>query len=96
MSDDKSAKRVEPRMNRGSFRLQFIIWSVWTVLQLLLFIGNVLSGEEWAFGEYLSAAALLLGLTFLGYLLYVRRRDEHHWRAEEERQADWERRGRAL
>lgn len=96
MSDDKSAKRVEPRMNRGNFRLQFIIWSVWTVLQLLLFLGNILSGEEWAFSEYLTAISLLLGLVFLGYLLYVRRRDEHHWKAEEERRADWERRGRAL
>lgn len=96
MSEDEPAKRDKPRTNRGSFRLQFIIWSVWTVLQSLVLIGHTLSGEEWAFGHYLSVAALLLGLTFLAHLLYVRRRDEHHWRVEEERRADWERRGRAL
>jgi hypothetical protein len=96
MSDDELSKRVEPKMNRGSFRLQFVIWSLWTVLQLFVFIGNALSGEEWATYEYVSAAGLLLGLVYLGYLLYVRRRDEHHWVIEEARRADWERRGRAL
>ena len=83
-------------MNRGSFRFQLILWSVWTVVQLFLFIGNTLSGEEWALGEYLNIAMLLLGLVFLGYLLYVHRHDERHWKVEEERRADWERRGRAL
>jgi hypothetical protein len=83
-------------MNRKSFRLQFILWSVWTVLQLLAFISNALSGERWSSFEYVSAAGLLLGLGYLGYLLHVRRRDEHHWVVEEARRADWERRGRAL
>ncbi len=83
-------------MNRGSFRLQFIIWSVWTALQSLVIISNTLGSDEWAFGEYLNVFMLLLGLTALGRLLYVRRRDKDFWRIEEALRADWERRGRAL
>ncbi|MHA7146299.1 hypothetical protein ACX80U_16440 [Arthrobacter sp. TmT3-37] len=96
MSEEGPAKRVNPKMNRGSFRLQFTIWSVWTALQLLAITNNVLGGEHWAFGEYLNVIMLILGLAALGYFLRVRRRDEHFWRAEEERRADWERRGRSL
>lgn len=96
MSDESPTERADPKMNRGSFRLQFAIWSVWVALQLLLITDNILSGEAWAFGEYLNVSMLVLGLAILGRLLHVRRRDEHFWRAEEERRADWERRGRAL
>jgi hypothetical protein len=46
MSEEGPAKRVNPKMNRGSFRLQFTIWSVWTALQLLAITNNVLGGED--------------------------------------------------
>lgn len=96
MSEENPRKRVDPKMDRGSFRLQFIIWSVWTALQFLAVTVNALSGTAWAFADYLNLLMLVLGLAALGYLLYVRRRDENFWRDEEERRADWERRGRAL
>ena len=83
-------------MNRGSFRLQFIIWSVWIALQLLVITGHIRSGEDWAFGEYLHVVMLVMGSAALGRLFHVRRRDEHFWVAEEGRRADWERRGRAF
>ncbi|WP_140395024.1 hypothetical protein [Arthrobacter sedimenti] len=96
MSEEGPAKRVNPKMNRGSFRLQFTIWSVWTALQLLAITNNILGVDGWAFGEYLNVIMLILGLAAPGYLLHVRRRDEHFRRANEEQRADWERRGRAL
>jgi hypothetical protein len=96
MSEEGPAKRVNPKMNHGSFWLQFVIWSAWCGLQLLAITNNILGGKDWAFGEYLNVIMLILGLVGLGYLLHVRRHDEHFWRAEDERRADWERRGRAL
>ncbi|THJ65778.1 hypothetical protein E8P82_10840 [Arthrobacter echini] len=96
MSDESSARRVHATTNRGSFRLLFMTWSVLTALQLFAVMINVLGGQDWAFAEYLNVFMVVLGFAVLGYLVQLRRRDEHLWREDEERRADWDRRGRAL
>ena len=83
-------------MTRGSFRVQFVLWSAWSVLQLVMLIGNLVAGTIWDLGDYLSVIALILGAAFLGFLLYVRHHDGHFWEEEEAERAEWERRGRAL
>ena len=83
-------------MTRGSFRIQFVLWTAWSVLQLVMLIGNLVAGTIWDLGDYLSVIALILGAAFLGFLLYVRHHDGHFWEEEEAGRAEWERRGRAL
>ena len=96
MSEANGPKRLQPRMTRGSFRVQFVLWSAWSVLQLVMLIGNLVAGTIWDLGDYLSVIALILGAAFLGFLLYVRHHDGHFWEEEEAERAEWERRGRAL
>ena len=88
--------RLQPQMTRGSFRIQFVLWSIWTALQLVIVVGNLVMGSVWDLGDCLYLAALSLGVAFLGFLLYVRHRDGHFWKDEEAKRADWDRRGRAL
>lgn len=83
-------------MTRGSFRFMFVLWSIWTSLQLVMLVGSLVVGTVWDTGMYLSLAALILGVGFLGFLLYVRHHDGHFWEQEEAKRADWDRRGRAL
>ena len=96
MSEANGPKRLQPRMTRGSFRVQFVLWSAWSVLQLVMLIGNLVAGTIWDLGDYLSVIALILGAAFLGFLLYVRHHDGHFWEEEEAERAEWEWRGRAL
>lgn len=83
-------------MTRGAFRIQFVLWSIWTTLQLVSVIMHLASGTGWELKDYGSLAALLLGVALLVYLLYVRHHDGHFWEEEEAVRADWDRRGRAL
>jgi hypothetical protein len=83
-------------MTRGGFRAQFVLWSIWTALQLVVVVLNLASGTVWSLGDYLFSAALILGVGYLCFLLYVRHRDGHFWEEEEAKRADWDRRGRAL
>jgi hypothetical protein len=83
-------------MTRGGFRIQFVLWSIWTALQMVVVIINVARRTVWDLGDYLFLAVLVLGLTFLGYLLYVRHYDGHFWEEEEALRREWDRRGRAL
>lgn len=93
---ENGTKRFVPGMTRGSFRLQFVLWSIWTLLQLVTVVGNLVLGTGQDAWDYLYLAALLLGLVALGFLLYVRHRDSRFWEEDEAKSADWERRGRAL
>jgi ATP/ADP translocase len=83
-------------MTRGGFRVQFVLWSAWSALQLVMLVGHLIEGTVWDLGGYLSVMALILGMAFLGFLLYVRHHDGHFWEQEEAQRAEWERRGRAL
>ncbi|SEF10741.1 hypothetical protein SAMN04489740_4026 [Arthrobacter alpinus] len=83
-------------MTRGSFRVQVVVWTAWTVLQLILVVLRLATLTVWDLGDYSSIAGLLLGIVSLTYLLYVRHRDSHFWDEEAAEQDDWERRGRAL
>jgi hypothetical protein len=83
-------------MTRGGFRVQFVLWSLWTALQLVMLARNLVVGTVWDLGDYLSLAGLILGVASLGFLLYVRHHDGHLWEEEEAKRADWDRRGRAL
>lgn len=96
MSEANGSKRLQPKMTRGGFRVQFVLWSLWTALQLVMVVGNLVMGTVWDLGDYLSLAGLILGAAFLGFLLYVRRHDGHFWEEEEAKRDDWDRRGRAL
>lgn len=96
MSAESSAGKVRPTTNRGNFRLLFVMWSAMTALQLFAVMVNVFGGQDWALGEFFDLLMVVVGLAALGYLAHLRRRDEHLWTAEEERRADWDRRGRAL
>lgn len=83
-------------MTRGGFRIQFVLWSIWTVLQLVIVVRHLVLGTVWDLGNFLFLAGLILGVAFLGFLLYVRHHDGHFWEDEEAKRADWDRRGRAL
>lgn len=83
-------------MTRGGFRYQLVLWSIWTVLQLVVVVINLVSDSVWDLGDYLFFTALILGVTYLLFLLYVRHHDGHFWEEEEAKRADWDRRGRAL
>lgn len=96
MSQARRSKRLQPKMTRGSFRVQVVVWTAWTVLQLILVVLRLATLTVWDLGDYLSIAGLLLGILSLTYLLYVRHRDGHFWDEEAAEQDDWERRGRAL
>ncbi|WP_091557583.1 hypothetical protein [Arthrobacter sp. ok362] len=97
MSDaEELSKRLQPKITRGGFRVQFVLWSMWTALQLVIVVRNLFSGSVWDLGDYLFLAGLILGVAFLGFLLHVRHHDGHFWEAEETKRDDWDRRGRAL
>ena len=83
-------------MTRGGFRFQFVLWSIWTILQLVAVAINLAAGTVWDLGDDLSLTGLILGVAFLGFLLYVRHHDGPFWEEEEAKRADWDRRGRAL
>ncbi|MEV7648497.1 hypothetical protein [Arthrobacter sp. NPDC089319] len=88
-------RRLQPKTTRGGFRFQFVLWSTWTALQLVIVVMKLGSGT-WDVGDYLFVAALILGVAILGFLLYVRHHDGRFWEAEEAKMSDWDRRGRAL
>jgi hypothetical protein len=96
MAEPESHKRLQPKMTRGAFRFQFVLWSIWTALQLVIVVVNVAAGTVWDLGDYLALAGLALGIIYLGCLLYLRHRDGHFWEEDEAKRADWDRRGRAL
>jgi hypothetical protein len=96
MAEPAVHKRLQPKMTREAFRIQFVLWSIWTALQLVVVVINLVAGTVWDLGDYLSLTALILGVAFLGFLLYVRHHDGHFWKEEEAKRADWDRRGRAL
>lgn len=96
MSEAKGPKTLQPKMTRGGFRVQFVLWSFWTALQLVMTVRNLAGGTVWDLGNYLSLAGLILGAAFLGFLLYVRHHEGHFWEEDEAKRADWDRRGRAL
>ncbi|MGO4434168.1 hypothetical protein AB4Y88_13005 [Paenarthrobacter sp. RAF9] len=83
-------------MTRGAFRLQIVIWSLWTVLQLVSVIMHLASATVWASKDYWTLIALIFGVAALGYLLYVRHNDGRFWEEEEAATAERHRRGRAL
>lgn len=83
-------------MTRGDFRTQFVLWSIWTALQLVVVVINMVVDTHWDWGDYLFLIGLILGVGFLGFLLYVRHHDGPFWEEEEAKRADWDRRGRAL
>lgn len=83
-------------MTRGGFRIQLVLWSIWTALQLVIAFRNLVVLTVWDPGDYLSLVALIFGVAVLGFLLYVRHHDGHFWEDEEAKRADWDRRGRAL
>jgi len=87
-------KRLEPRMTRGGFRLQLVMWALVTINPVWQLVFR--SNEPWDGFHYLMAAILVACVGFLAYLLYVRHRDGHFWDEEEARRADWDRRGRQL
>jgi hypothetical protein len=89
-------QRLQPKMTRGGFRVQFVLWSIWTALRFVLVIRNLASGTVWNLGEYLLLSALMFGMAFLGFLLYVRQHDGHFCEEEEAKRAEWDRRGRTL
>jgi len=96
MAEPTAHKRLQPKMTRGAFRIQFVLWSISTALLLVVVVVNLVAGTVWGLGDYLSLTALILGVAFLGFLLYVRHHDGHFWEEEEAKRADWDRRGRAL
>lgn len=94
--DPAARKRLQPKMTRGTFRVQIVLWSVFLALQLVVLINNFSKGSAWDLGEYLSLAMVILAAIYLARLLYVRHYDGHFWDEEEAARADWDRRGRAL
>lgn len=96
MAEPEAHKRLQPKMTRGAFRFQFVLWSIWTALQLVVGVINLAAGTVWDLGDYLALAGLTLGMVYLGCLLYLRHRDGHFWAEEEAKRAHWDRRGRAL
>ncbi|ALV47113.1 hypothetical protein MB46_18085 [Arthrobacter alpinus] len=96
MSEDEVPKRLQPKMTRGGFRVQFIWWSIWTALQLVIIVMKLIFESVWDLSDYLFVAAVILGLVALGFLLYVRHHDGHFWDAEDATRDDWDRRGREL
>jgi uncharacterized protein involved in response to NO len=93
---EKSPKRLQPKMTRGAFRIQFVLGSIWTVLQLVSVVMHLASGTIWDQKDYWSLIALVFGVALLVYLIYVRHHDGPFWEQEEAERADWDRRGRAL
>jgi hypothetical protein len=96
MAEDDVPERLQPRMTRGVFRAQFVLWSIMAVLPLARLIGNLVMRTVWDLGDYLSLAMLILAVAYLPYLSHVRRHDGHFWEEEEARREEWYRRGRAL
>jgi hypothetical protein len=83
-------------MTRGTFRFQFVLWSILLAMQLVALVINFSTGPAWDLGEYLALAMVILSTMYLAFLLLVRHHDGHFWDEEEAVRADWERRGRAL
>ncbi|ALE06205.1 hypothetical protein AL755_13245 [Arthrobacter sp. ERGS1:01] len=96
MSEAEGPRRLQPKMTRGGFRFQFVLWSIWTGLQLVVLVIRLGMGSVWDPVDYLVLAALILGVVFLVFLLYVRHHDGHFWDEEEATRDDWDRRGRGL
>lgn len=96
MAEPAAHKRLQPKMTRGAFRFQFVLWSIFLALQLVVLVMNLYIGPAWGLGDYLSLATVILTALYLAFLLYVRHHDGHFWDEEEAARADWDRRGRAL
>lgn len=76
--------------------MQFIVWSIWTALQLVIVVMKLIFESIWDISDYLFVGTLILGVVVLGFLLYVRHHDGHFWKAEEATRDEWDRRGREL
>ncbi|MEV8133480.1 hypothetical protein AB0O54_20330 [Pseudarthrobacter oxydans] len=96
MAQPAAPKRLQPRMTRGAFRVQFVLWSILLTLQLVVLIMNLSLLPAWDLGDYISLAIVTLTVIYLAFLLYVRHHDGLFWDEEEAARADWDRRGRAL
>jgi hypothetical protein len=94
MSEVEGQKRLQPRMTRGGFRWQLTLWVVLTLNPIWQLVARV--NEPWDGFHYFLVAWLALCLASLAFLLYVRHHDGHFWDEEEDRRADWDRRGRQL
>jgi hypothetical protein len=87
MTEVEAPKRLEPRMSRGGFRFQFVLWSTRTALQMVIVGTNLVLRGTWDAVDYVSLTAMILGLTFLSFLLHVRRKDGHFRNGEEAKRA---------
>lgn len=96
MAEDAVPKRLQPKMTRGAFRVQFVLWSLMAVLPLAILIGNRVMTTVWDLRDYLALAMLIVAVAYLVYLLHVRRHDGRFWEEEEARRDEWDRRGREL
>ncbi|MHA7176147.1 hypothetical protein ACX80D_05780 [Arthrobacter sp. Sr24] len=83
-------------MTRGSFRVQFALWTALTIFQTIFVVVRITTPGAWELVSYAYLAGLLLSISTLGYLLYVRHYDGHFWDEEAAEEDEWERRGRAL
>lgn len=92
--DGEGQKRLQPRMTRGFFRFQLVLWML--ALNLIWQLAARWNEPPWGWSHYASVAILAGSVAVLASLLYLRRRDGHLWAEEEARRADWDRRGRRL
>ena len=61
--------------------MQFIAWSIWTALQVVIVVMKLIFESIWDISDYLFVGASILGVVVLGFLLYVRHHDGHFWEA---------------
>jgi hypothetical protein len=97
MSTTDGRKRMEPRMTRGSWK--FSAWSAagLAVMGALLALNKLWSGKGFdAVSFWIYTALFVISVIQFAHLLRVRRNDALFWDEEEDRRADWDRRGRQL
>lgn len=55
-------------MSRGGFRFQFVLWSTWTALQMVIVGTRLVLRGTWDAVDYVSLTAMILGLVCEGWL----------------------------
>ena len=97
MLTSEGRKRLEPRMTRGSWK--FRAWSAagQIAVSALLALNKLWSEQGFdAVSFWIYTAWFAVSVAQFLYLLRVRRKDAPFWDEEDDRRADWDRRGRQL
>ncbi|MGC0237606.1 hypothetical protein [Arthrobacter sp. SD76] len=90
-------QRMQPRMGRGSWRAQMLLYGLLTLIAAILALGKLGMNNTLDVVSFcLYAVWFLINVGYFVHLIRVSHNDKPFWDEEEALREDWERRGRQL